>query len=123
MTDKQLEQKRKELQEEMNAKGFGWINGSYVEPPQEYKIKEKELGCINMINSILAYDWHNDTAEEIMQKQEKAYKNYLSPYIAVLGRAKVLDLIQEQINSIVRINRNVATDSEGCSYNSIVWNE
>lgn len=123
MTDKQLEQKEKEFREEMNSQGYGWINGKYFKPPKEYQLREEELSCIGMINSILAYKWFGDGAEGVMQREEKAYHNYLGQYVALLGREKVVELIQEQIDSIKEIKRNVHTDSEGVSYNSIVWNE
>lgn len=123
MTDNQLERKTRELRDEMNAQGFGWIDGKYIKPPKEYELRQKELNCINMINSILAYDWFGQDAEWIMQHEEKAYKNYLAEFVALFGRKKVVELIQGQINSIKEIKRNVHTDSEGLSYNSIVWNE
>ena len=123
MTDNQLEQKTRALRDEMNAQGFGWINGKYIKPPKEYELRQQELSCINMINSILAYGWFGQDAEWVMQHEEKAYKNYLAEYVALFGRKKVVELIQGQINSIKSIMRNVHTDSEGLSYNSIVWNE
>ena len=123
MTDRQYEQKKKELREEMNSQGFGWINGKYIKPPKESELRERELSCISMINSILAYNWFGEDAEQIMQYEEKAYKNYLAEYVALFSRKKVVELIQEQINSIKNIKRNVHTDNEGVSYNSIVWNE
>lgn len=123
MTDKQFEQKKKELREEMNAQGFGWINGKYIKPPKEYELRKRECSCISMINSILAYDWFGETAEQVMEHEEKAYKNYLAEYVALFGRKKVVELIQGQIDSIKTIKRNVYTDGEGLSYNSIIWNE
>ena len=123
MTDKQFEQKKKELREEMNAQGFGWINGKYIKPPKEYELRDRELWCIDMINSILAYDWYGQDAEWVMQHEEKAYKNYLAEYVTLFGRKKVVELIQDQIDSIKIIKRDVHTDNEGLSYNSIVWNE
>ena len=123
MIDNQLEQKTRELCDEMNAQGFGWINGKYIKPPKEYELRQQELSCINMINSILAYDWFGQDAEWVMQHEEKAYKNYLAKYVALFGRKKVVELIQNQINSIKSIMRNVHTDNEGLSYNSIIWNE
>lgn len=123
MTDKQLEQKKKELREEMNAQGYGWINGKYIKPPKEYEVRDRELSCISMINSILAYNWFGEDAERVMENEEKAYKNYLAEYVALFGRKKVVELIQEQMGSIRTIKRNVHTDNEGISYNSIVWNE
>lgn len=123
MTDKQFEQKKKDLREEMNSQGFGWINGNYIKPPREYELKEKELSCISMINSILAYNWFGEDAESVMRMEERAYKNYLAEYVALFSRKRVVELIQEQIKSIKDIKRNVHTDGEGLSYNSIVWNE
>lgn len=123
MTDKRFEQKKKELREEMNAKGFGWIDGKYTKPPKEYALREEELSCISMINSILAYNWTIGCkgAEAVMQHEENRYHNYLADYVKLLGRKKVVELIQGQIDSIDSINHNVGTDSEGVTYNAIVW--
>lgn len=121
MTDRQFEQKKKELREEMKSQGFGWINGKYIKPPKEYELRERELSCISMINSILAYNWFGEDADQVMQHEEKAYKNYLVEYVALFSRKRVVELIQEQINSIDSIKRGVHTDNEGISYNSIVW--
>lgn len=123
MTDKQFEQKKKELRAEMNAKGFGWIDGKYIKPPKEYMMREEELSCIGMINSILAYGGFGLDAETVIKNQGKSYHNYLAQYVNILGHKKVVDLIQGQIDSIKEIKQNVHTDSEGLSYNSIVWNE
>lgn len=124
MNDKQLEQKKHELREEMRAQGFGWINCTYVKPPKKYRQMEKELSCIGMINSLLAYNCaHMRTAEEIMQYEENAYHNYLEDYVKELGRNKVLELIQGQLDSKQSVATNVYTDSEGLSYNSIIWKE
>lgn len=121
MTDKQLEQENRNLRDEMNAQGFGWINGNYINPPVEYQMMQKRLSCISMINSILAYDWFGQSAEEIMDHEERAYHNYLADYVKLFGRANVVTLIQAQMNDIKDIKRNVSTDSEGLSYNAIVW--
>ena len=125
MTDRQFNQKEKELREEMNSKGFGWINGKYIKPPKKYQMREEELSCISMINSILAYNWSIGCkgAEAIMQHEENSYHNYLEGYVKLFGREIVVELIQGQINSIESIRHNVGTDSEGVSYNSIVWKE
>ena len=123
MTDKQFEQKKKELREEMNAQGFGWINGNYIKPPMQYVLRQQELSCIDMINSIVAYNWFGQTAEDIMQMEEKAYHNYLVDYVEFFGRDRVVALIQEQIDDIQSIKRNVHTDSEGITYNSIIWRD
>lgn len=124
MNDKQFEQKKKELREEMRAKGFGWIDGKYVKPPEEYVNRQKELSCIDMINSILCYNCQGyQDAESVLEYEERLYYNYLESYVKILGRDKVIELIQEQINSIDYVRNNVFRDSEGVPYNSIVWAE
>ena len=124
MNDKQLEQAKKQLREEMNANGFGWINGNYIKPSQEYYLRDRELWCIEMINSILAYQGAGMTnAEQVMQMEERAYYNYLAEYVEMFGRDKVVALIQGQIDSIAGVQHGVFTDSEGLSYNSIIWKE
>lgn len=125
MTDKQYKQKKQELREEMNAQGFGWINGKYIKPPKKYKMREEELSCISMINSILAYNWRIgcEGAEAVMLHEETRYHNYLAEYVKLFGREKVVNLIQEQIDSIDCIKFCVGTDSDGVTYNSIVWKE
>lgn len=122
MNDKIFEQKKKELKEEMNANGFGWINGNYVKPPREYELRDQELSCINMINSILCYDCAGyQDAEQVMKYEETSRYNYLADYVELLGRDKVVTLIQGQIDSIDSIDKLVYVDSEGCRYNSIKW--
>ena len=124
MTDKQLDQAEQQLRDEMRAQGYGWIDGKWVKPPQEYILREKELSCISMINSILAYQGAGIAdAEEVMRMQENRYHNYLADYVELFGRDNVAALIQEQINSIDYVQRCVYTDSEGCTYNAIIWKE
>ena len=119
MTDKQLDQIRAEIR----AKGYGWINGEYHKPPKKYELLGKELSCIEMINSILAYGGFGYTAKEVMQREERGYHNYLADYVKELGRDKVISLIQGQIDSIDYVKYNVGRDSEGVTYNSIIWKE
>ena len=119
MNRQMREQKEKELREEMNAKGFGWINGNYIKPPEEYRLRSEELSCIRMIDSILAYGGYGFTAEKVMEHEEKSHHNYLAEYVELFGRDKVVAMIQEQIDSIESISHGVFTDSEGCTYNSI----
>lgn len=123
MTYRELEAAKKQLREEMNAHGYGYINGKHIKPPKEYELRSKELDCIAMINSILAYGGFGYTAEEVMQREERGYHNYLADYVKELGRDRVIALIQGQIDDVVRIRHNVGTDSEGCTYNSIVWKD
>ena len=123
MTRKQFDLAKKQLDEEMNAHGYGWINGKYTKPPQKYKLREEELSCISMIDSILAYGGFGFSAERVMQNEENRYHNYLADYVEIFGRDKVVALIQGQIDSIERIESCVYTDGEGVTYNSIIWKE
>jgi hypothetical protein len=125
MNDLRLEQAEKQLREEMKSQGYGWINGRYNKPPAElgFEKRQKELSCISMINSIVAYHWFGQSAEEIVQMEENSKYNYLADYIDVLGRDRVVELTQGQIDDIERIARCTFTDGEGISYNAIIWKE
>lgn len=124
MTDKQLEQARRDLFEEMRSHGYGWINGKYIQPPKRYRIREEELSCIGMINSILCYNCRGyKDAEKVVEYEQRSYHNYLEDYIKTLGRNKVIALIQVQIDSISGVSEDVFTDDEGVTYSSIVWKE
>jgi hypothetical protein len=113
MTDKQMDLIRKQLPARSQVPWKEWT--------EEQKKINRELSCIDMINSILAYNWFGEDAEWVMQYEEKAYKNYLAEYVELFGRDKVVELIQAQIDSIDNIKRRVYTDNEGVSYNSIIW--
>ena len=123
MTDNELERKRSEYRYKMTAEGYGWVDGKYIQPPASYKLELEELSCIDMINSILAYGGFGMTAEEIMQHQEKSCYNYLAKYVNLLGRGRVVELIQGQIDSIDTIRLSTFTDDDGIHYNSIVWKQ
>ena len=124
MTGKQLEQKRKNLREEMRAESYGWIDGKYVEPPMEYKIRQNILSCVDMIDSILCYNCIGyQDAEKVLEQQENRRYNYLEEYVKMFGRETVIGLIQDQIKSIKRIETGTYTDGEGCCYNTIIYNE
>lgn len=124
MTDKQLQQAEAQFREEMRAHGYGFIDGKYIKPPEEYEKRKQEFYCISMINSILAYQCAGVTdAERVMQSEERRYHNYLADYVKVLGRARVVELIQDQIDDIAYVAHNVCTDGEGLSYNAIIWKE
>lgn len=119
MNRQMRQQKEKELRQEMQANGYGWIDGKYIKPPEEYRLRSQELSCISMIDSILAYGGYGFTAEQVMKNEEKSHYNYLAEYVKLFGRDKVIALIQEQIDSIESISHCVFTDGEGCTYNSI----
>ena len=52
MNDFELEMERKKLADS----GCGWKNGVYYKGTPEQEIRKRELSCIEMINSILAYN-------------------------------------------------------------------
>ncbi len=120
MNRQMQEQKKRELRQEIEANGYGWVNGKYIKPPEEYRLRDRELSCISMIDSILCYNcrgWQD--AERVLKYEETSYHNYLADYVDLFGRDKVLELIQGQIDSIDSVSVGVFTDSEGCTYNSI----
>lgn len=122
MNQKELEIKKKSLRERIRTEGFGWQGSEYVVPPASYYKEQAELSCIDMINSLLCYDcagWRD--AESVMKHEERSYYNYLADYVKKLGRERVVELIKEQINSIASVNHSVFTDSEGGTYNELVW--
>lgn len=122
MTDKQLEQARRDLFEEMRSHGYGYIDDKYINPPKRYRIREEELSCIGMINSILCYTCRGyKDAVKVLEYEERSYFNYLKDYVKTLGRKKVISLIQGQIDSISGVSEDVFTDDEGVTYSSIVW--
>lgn len=124
MNDKQFEQAEKQLREEMHAIGCGWINGNYIKPPKEYALREEELSCISMINSLLCYGYHRETdATVVLQKDCSQKYTYLTKYVESLGAAKVIQLIQDQIDDIAHIQHSAYTDSEGLTYDAIVWKD
>ena len=113
MTDRELDQYKK------------FVNEQY--PPEErndedYKALQSEIRCREMANSIICYHaLPTDTARQVLDIDMRGYHSYLKDYVDVLGEEAVLQIIQEQLDDIEDIQRGVMTDSEGCSYNSIVW--
>ena len=80
--------------------------------------------CREMIDSLLAYNYRNvKNAIIVLEGQKMARYNYLDEYIEKLGEKRVLRLIEEQINDIVRVDTNVLIDDEGLSYNAIIWKD
>ena len=115
MTDNQMKLIRKQLPARSQIPWKDWT--------EEQQRIDSELSCIDMINSILAYGGFGYDAETVIKREEQSYHNYLYDYVKEFGREKIIELIQEQINSIERIAYNIHTDSEGCSYNAIIWKE
>lgn len=119
MTDKELEAERKALRD---AGANTFVNGKWQEGTPEQQKRAEELSCIDMINSKIAYGDRDATAEEILDKDlNSKYHSYLKQYVDKLGREKVLELIQDQLDDIDTVANRTFTDSEGVAYNSIRW--
>lgn len=118
MNNIELDKEREKLR---NA-GCGWINGTYYKGTPKQALRYKELDCINMINSILAYHCNGCIfAKDVVEYEKNSPHNYLENYIKELGEDRVIELIQAQIDSIDYVSKDVYCDNEGVSYNSINW--
>lgn len=91
---------------------------------KEYDMERKigllyELShCKGMIESILCYHWSEGmTAEDFIDDK------YLAEYVEKLGKNVVMQALQDAIDHIDKINHDVFTDSEGCSYNNISFKD
>lgn len=105
MTGKQIEKIKNEVPR--------FKNGVPCKLTPEQKLLHRELDCREMINSCLIYGsnfWGT---------------RYSEPYIEELGKERVLELYNEQKSDFDKaiVFHNVYEDSEGCSYNSIKWED
>ena len=120
MTDFELSQAKKKLTEQMRKTSIE--NGK---PTHEQKRQYEKYLCISMINSVIAYDWYEgQTAKELLDWElNDRYHSYLEEYVNKLGYDEVLALVQDQLDDIKFVERDVFTDDEGVSYNSITWKD
>lgn len=92
--------------EEQRKAGASWEDGA-------------ELRCIDMMHSILIYNY--------FPEQENfpfpANNRYLKDYIDEIGMERTEQLWQEQVADFrkAKVSRDVWTDSDGCTYNSCLW--
>lgn len=118
MTDFELEQAKRELAEQMRKS-----REESGKPTPEQKRQYEKFLCIGMINAIIAYDWHEgQPAKDFLDWElNDSYHSYLEEYVNKFGYDEVLALVQGQLDDVKFVERNVFTDSEGLSYNSISW--
>lgn len=118
MTDLELQQAKRQLSEQMRKTSIE--NGK---PTHEQKRQYEKLLCIGMINSVIAYDWYEGQSAKRLLDWElnDRYHSYLEEYVEKFGYDEVLALVQGQLDDIVSIERDIFTDGEGVSYNSIIW--
>ena len=83
-----------------------------------------EKRCIGMLNSMIAYDWdRKETAKEFLDRIEGTHTyDYIKKYVDELGKDKVAELMQRQIDDVDRI-AYAGTDSDGMGYNTIIWKD
>lgn len=83
-----------------------------------------EKRCINMLNSMIAYDWDmKETAKEFLDRIEGTHTyDYIKKYVDELGKDKVAELMQRQIDDVDKIVY-AGTDSDGVGYNAIIWKD
>lgn len=105
MTGKQIEKIRNEIPR--------FENGVPCKLTPEQKLLHRELDCREMINSCLIY------GSSFLETR------YSEPYIEELGKKRVLELYNEQKSDFDKaiVFHNVYEDSEGCTYNSIKWED
>lgn len=113
MTQKEIDRAKKKLPSLSNTSFKDWS--------EEDKRMSKELGARDMINSCLCYGGIKGFWEECDWRYGD--KSYAAPYIRELGRERVEQLVKEQIADFdkAKVLYNVYTDSEGLTYNTIVW--
>ena len=105
MTRKEIKKRRKEVPRFENGKPRNLT-------PEQQRL-HRELDCREMINSCLCY------GDNFIESR------YSENYIKELGKERVLELYNEQKSDFDKaiVFHNVYEDSEGCSYNSIKWED
>lgn len=118
-TDKEFDARKKALYQKVRARlGVDNLIGTHDKWTDEENTEEEELSCISMLHSILTYS-NDHSIEKVMSDR------YLQSYINELGEQRVRELAQQEIEEFANatINRNVHTDSEGVSYNSVTFRD
>lgn len=120
MNKKKFEEEKATLRNEIKVNGYTMYSHNL---PIEYKLRREKLSCIDMINSLLCYSCRGyKKAKDVLEyDMSTAYRSYLREYVECMGEDTVLELIQEQINDIEKIETDCFIDDEGLSYSSIVW--
>ena len=105
----------------------GYSRDTWKKTPQAIRLIKEVLNMESMITSILAYNWGNvlgrckQTAEELLEWELKRYHSYLKEYVLIFGQDAVIKCIQDQMDKIQEIKKGTFEDSEGVTYNTIIW--
>ena len=115
MTQKEIDAARATLPSVSDVPWKDWTEGQ--------RCLDHELSCREMINSCLAYGRIKDFWEEC--EWRCGDKSYAAPHIRNLGINRVRELVAEQEADFSKatVYRNVFTDSEGVTYNSVKWGD
>lgn len=105
MTDREIERLERTLPR--------WENGRPPVRTEEQQRLMEELHCRNMINSVLCYYWPCNLLEN----------RYIAEYAMKLGQETVEGLCREQLEDFKKavVLKDVSRDTDGLSYNSIIW--
>lgn len=115
----QLTRQKREFETQVrNRLGVPNLIGTRSQWTPEELQRASELGCIDMIHSILAYE-DNPTIDSILNNR------YMRNFINELGREKVTDIARVELEHFKRatVERDVTRDSEGITYNRIRYPE
>lgn len=120
MNNKKFEQYENKLYAEMRerkAKGEDPFKDADFRRRYDYK------NAWSMVSSILAYNWQSgQSAKELLDWElNDRYHSYLEEYVKLLGYGTILNLIQQEMDDIDYIKKAVFTDSDGLTYNSIIY--
>lgn len=92
----------------------------------EQKLKLKELSLREMIMSCLVYGEDIFTSVCINACSEYYHRPYAEEYIDILGYDRVMEIYNDQkkyFDTKCRVEKNVYTDYEGVTYNSLIEEE
>lgn len=79
---------------------------------------DKIRNCYEMAESLITYGYASlDKPEDVLNS------DYMSEYVKELGADTVVKIARAVADSIASIERDVYTDSEGCSYNSVKYKD
>ncbi len=118
-TNHQLDNREKTLYNNIRQRlGTTDLAGTREQWTDAEKREYSEIRCISMIHSILAYADSDCTIEYVMKNR------YMKSYIDELGEDKVKSLIADEIEEFKKATvRYAGTDSEGVSYNKVIFKE
>lgn len=120
MTPKEIEAARKDL-----PHGFG----SFAKMTDEQRRMYHELAWREYINSCLVYGELHHAITHDNRIARRVYERGTAKTYAIgewISEERAVEIAREQerdFNAKATVHRNVHTDHEGCTYNSVSWAE